>query len=119
MKGQSNRQKKFNRMIQKELGELFQQDFRLPAGVMLTVTGVTCSPDLQYVKVYLSFFPDEKSEEIMGLLEDRKWEVRKILASRIRNVVRFVPELNFFVDDSAQVAAEMDRLFDSLKKEEE
>lgn len=106
-------------MIQRELGELFQKDFSLPAGVMLSVTGVTSSPDLQYVKAYFSFFPDAKAPEMMEVLEDRKWEVRKLLASRIRKVVRFVPELSFYIDDSMQVAEEMDRLFESLKKEEE
>lgn len=119
MKKETNRQKKFNRMIQREMSEIFQHEFRLPAGIMLTVTAVTCSPDLQYAKAYFSIFPDAKGPETLAVIEERKWEVRKLLASRVRKVVRVVPELSFYEDDSMKVAEEMDALFESLKADTE
>ena len=38
-----------------------------------------------------------------------------MLAQRIKNQVRIVPELAFFLDDSAEYAARIDKLFDNLE----
>ena len=52
----SKRQKKYSRLIQKDLGEIFQQISRDHfGGAFITVTQVKVSPDLAIAKTYLTF----------------------------------------------------------------
>ena len=102
---------KVARQIQKDLGEIFQrQSQSLFQGRMITVTTVRVSPDLSVAKVYLSIFPTEKKEEVFELIKQSTKTIRHELAQRIRNQMRIVPELAFFIDDSLDYIENIDRL---------
>lgn len=103
------------RQIQKDVAEiLLKEAAPLVRGVMASVTTVRVSPDLNYAKIYFSIFPFEKSAEVMRTLEENNWMIRRALGQRIRNQVKSVPELQFFLDDSLEYIANID----SLLKEE-
>ena len=103
------------RQIQKDVAEiLLKEAAPLVRGVMTSVTTVRVSPDLNYAKIYFSIFPFEKSAEVMRTLEENNWMIRRALGQRIRNQVKSVPELQFFLDDSLEYIANID----SLLKEE-
>jgi ribosome-binding factor A len=112
----SVRQEKFNSLLQQDLGEIFQQNSGLFKGQFITVSGVSASPDLGYVKVYLSFLNVKDKEALLELIDFHKKEIRHQLAKRIRNQVRKVPELEFFIDDSLDEVFRMDKIFNSLNK---
>lgn len=102
---------KVARQVQKDLGEIFQrQSHSLFQGRMITVTTVRVSPDLSVAKVYLSIFPTEKKEEVFELIKQSTKTIRHELAQRIRNQMRIVPELAFFIDDSLDYIENIDRL---------
>mgnify|MGYP003412362315 FL=1 len=112
---ESTRQAKMARQIQKDVAEiLLKEAAPLVRGVMASVTTVRVSPDLNYAKIYFSIFPFERSGEIMRTLEENNWMIRRALGQRIRNQVKSVPELQFFLDDSLEYIANID----SLLKEE-
>ena len=69
---------------------------------MITVTGVRVSPDLGLAKVYLSIFGGEEPQAVVDMIIKRSREVRKDLASRVRNQLRVTPDLNFYLDDSLE-----------------
>ena len=50
----------------------------------------------------------------MRTLEENNWMIRRALGQRIRNQVKSVPELQFFLDDSLEYIANIDTL---LKEE--
>lgn len=112
---ESNRQKKFGKLIQKEIGEMLQREISIPGGPMLTATVVRATPDLAIARIYISVFPDNKGPEALESLEEQKWEIRHQLARRIRHQVRQIPELEFFLDDTAQEVSRMDDLFKQIK----
>ena len=56
---ESNRQQKINRLIQKELSEIFLLETKKMHGVFISVTNVRVSPDLGIAHAYLSIFPSE------------------------------------------------------------
>ncbi|MHA7130367.1 30S ribosome-binding factor RbfA [Algoriphagus namhaensis] len=111
---ESKRQQQYARLIQKELGEIFQKESKLLVGRgMITVTRVMMSPDLGLAKAYLSILitdPKETFEKI----ESNKKTIRHQLAKRIGKSVRVVPELAFFPDESAAYAQHMDKVIGSL-----
>ncbi len=117
---ESRRQEKFARLLQKDLGEIFQQKTNsLFGGTFITVSNVLVSPDLGYLKVYLSFLNAKDKNEKIEEIKFHSREIRKELAGRIKNQVRKIPEIEFFLDDSLDYVSKMEDLFKKIKEEEE
>ena len=110
---QETRQAKISRLLQKELAQIFQSQTRMMHGMMVSVTRVKISPDLSVCTAYLSVFPSEKAEEIVANVNANTKTIRYELGQRIRNQVRIIPELRFFIDDSLDYIDHIDEL---LKK---
>lgn len=110
---QETRQNRIARLLQKELAQIFQSQTRMMHGVMVSVTRVKISPDLSICTAYLSVFPSEKGEEIVNNVNANVKTIRYDLGQRIRNQVRIIPELRFFIDDSLDYIDHIDEL---LKK---
>lgn len=111
---ESKRQQKYAKLIQKELGDIFQKESRHLVGrAMITITRVMMSPDLSFAKVYLSFLLADP-QSTYELINEHKKEVRHHLAKRIGKSVRIIPELAFFPDDSASYAQHMDKVISGL-----
>lgn len=112
---ESNRQLKVGKLIQKDLGDIFQKDIKGMFGkAFITVTTVKMTPDLALAKVYLSFLMADKSEEMIEMVNQRKSEIRKILGNKIGKQVRIVPDLIFYLDDSAAYASRIDEILGGL-----
>jgi ribosome-binding factor A len=110
---QETRQNKIARLLQKELSMIFQQQTRDMHGVMVSVTRTKISPDLSICTAYLSVFPSEKGEEILTNINANTKSIRYELGTRVRNQLRIIPELRFFIDDSLDYIEHIDEL---LKK---
>ena len=110
---QETRQNRISRLLQKELSLIFQSQTRMMHGVMVSVTRVKISPDLSICTAYLSVFPSEKGEEIISAVNKNQATIRYDLGQKIRNQLRIIPELRFFIDDSLDY---IDRIDELLKK---
>ena len=111
---ETTRQKKVSKLIQKELSIIFQKEiYQFLGNILVTVTGVRVSPDLSVAKSYLSIFPVKKPKEALNILNENKKVFRKLLGNSCRHQLRIVPELVFYLDDSAEYAEEIEKL---LKK---
>lgn len=110
---QETRQNRISRLLQKELSLIFQSQTRMMHGVMVSVTRVKISPDLSICTAYLSIFPSEKGEEILKAVTVNQATIRYDLGQRVRNQLRIIPELRFFIDDSLDYIDHIDEL---LKK---
>ncbi len=110
---ETTRQNKIARLLQKELSDIFQKQTQATHGVLVSVSAVRISPDLSVARGYLSIFPPEKAEEILGNINANVKSVRYELGTRVRHQLRIIPELKFFLDDSLDYVAHIDEL---LKK---
>ncbi len=81
-------------------------------GAMITVTKVYVTADLSIARVYLSIFGKD-AREVLNLIEMKAGEIRKQLGMRVKNQLRHVPELRFFIDDSLDYIENIESL---LKK---
>ena len=107
----TTRQQKVSKQIQKDIADIFQKEgAHLVRGLLVTVTTVRVSPDFGYAKIYFSIFPFNKSEQVMQSLNDNNWFLRRELGKRIRNQLKVVPELQFFLDDSLEYIENIDTL---------
>ncbi|PTL33823.1 30S ribosome-binding factor RbfA [Prevotella sp. oral taxon 376] len=110
---QETRKNRISRLLQKELAEIFQSQTRKMHGILVSVTRVRISPDLSICTAYLSIFPSEKGEEFLKNITANEKTLRYELGTRVRNQLRIIPELRFFIDDSLDYIDHIDEL---LKK---
>lgn len=118
MSTESKRQQRFAGVIQQDLADLFlREGSNWAPGAFVTVTQVRMTPDLSIARVYLSFLDNSKSKEAMESIKARTVEIRYLLGSRIKNQARIVPHLEFFLDDTNEYVAHMDKIFDQINKD--
>ncbi len=110
---ESNRQKKVSSLIQKEMSILFQKMGSEFLNTIITVTVVRISPDMGNAKLYISIFPKEKQVQVFELIQEKVKQLRFELGKRVKDQIRKIPDLQFYIDDSLDYA---ERINDLLKK---
>ena len=110
---ESTRLHKVERLLQKELGDIFQKQTQAMRGVLVSVSVVRVSADLGVAKAYLSIFPSEKGAELLDAIRQNTKAIRYDLGQRVGKQLRIIPELSFFIDDSLDYIEHIDEL---LKK---
>ena len=107
---ETTRQQKIAKQIQRDMAEIFQKEGEgIVRGSLVTVTAVRVSPDFGYAKIYVSVFPFGRSAALMQELDRNNWFLRRALGQRIRNQLKTVPEIQFFLDDSLEYIEQIDR----------
>ena len=108
---ESTRQKKVSRQLLKDLSEILQLKGRDLIGTSLvSITVVRISPDLSIARVYISVFGAEDKVALLTKMNQQSYAIRKKLGERIRNQMRKVPELKFFLDDSVDYSQQIEDL---------
>lgn len=108
------RSDRVNALLQRELGTLISEELSDPRITFATVTSVEVTPDLRTARVHVSVLGDDaRSAETMQALEDAKPHLRHELGARVE--LRFVPELEFVPDRSAERATRISRLLREAK----
>lgn len=114
MEGESTRQQKIGRQLQRDLAEIIRsKGMAAFNGAMVTVSEVRISPDLSVAKVYVSIFPSAKAPEVMKIIQESSKAIRGDLGRLVAKQLRIVPELVFFQDSSLDYVEHIDEL---LKK---
>jgi ribosome-binding factor A len=116
---ESKRQQKFAGVIQQDLAAIFQREGSgyLPS-TMVTITKVRVTPDLAIARIFLSFFNNQNTQLALQTIKSHASEIRYKLGARIKDQVRIIPQLEFFVDDTNEYVERMDRIFDKISHEE-
>ena len=105
------RQNKIRRLIQKEIGDIFQRNSSsIYPFARLTVTVFRVKSDFSLAKIYVSAFPSEKKEKAIEAINQNKKTIRHELGKRIRNQLRAIPDLDFYIDDSLDYADNINKL---------
>lgn len=116
---ESKRQQKFAGVIQEDLAAIFQREGMgfLP-NTLVTITKVRVTPDLALARIFLSFFNNANTQLALQTIKSHANEIRYKLGARIKDQVRVIPQLEFFVDDTNEYVERMDKIFDKISKED-
>lgn len=116
----STRQNKVARLLQKELGEIFQREsMNLFRGALISVTVVRVAPDLSFAKVFVSIFaPSKDEQELFKSIQGNTKKIRQLLAQKVAKQLRIIPELAFHIDDSIAYEENITRLLNSSNSKE-
>jgi len=107
---ETTRQQKIARLIQKDLGNIFQKSGHLFDGALVTVTKVQVARDLSFAKVWLSLFTKGDKAKLMEAIRSKGKEIRHLLGNAERNQLRIIPELQFLEDDSLDYIENIENL---------
>jgi ribosome-binding factor A len=108
---ESTRLKKVSRLLERDMGEIFQQEGKNHfKGTLISVTKVRVTPDVGLAKVYLSIFPNKQQKDVMNYVDHHNGHLRNELAQRVRQQLRIIPELRFYLDDSIEYEENIERL---------
>jgi ribosome-binding factor A len=109
----AKRTERVGALLKAALAELLLRDVKDPRVRMVTVTGVTLSPDLKHARVFVSTLGDDagRARSLAGLASARAY--LQAQAGR-RLGLRFTPELRFEIDPSFDAADRVERLLREL-----
>lgn len=117
---ESKRQKQVAAVLEKELNDIFQKlGLAMLQGGMVSIASVKITPDLFEARIYLSFYKIENNSAALKQIEDRAWEIKKELTTRVRHQLRSMPQLQFYVDDTLEYVDKMENLFKEIKRQDE
>lgn len=108
----SVRLEKIRSLIKDELSLIFLHEIQDPHLGLITVTNVKVSPDIRHARIYISVYDKEKRPIVLEKMNEHKGVIRSQLASKM--TTRFVPELEFFIDDTLDYVEKMEILFKKI-----
>lgn len=97
-------------LLQADLVDILQGEVRKNgvSNLIITVSKVNITTDLSIAKVYLSIFPTDKGAELLKAIKSNAPLIKHDLAQRVKNQLRKVPNLIFYVDDSLDYIEKID-----------
>ncbi len=102
-------------LIQEELNKVILREMEFN-GALVTVTEVQVQKDLDYANVLVSVIPDERSEDVLKTLESHSKYLEHVLFKKIN--IRPMPVIRFQLDKGMSRAAELEKVFLKIEKEE-
>ena len=113
---ESKRQKQVASVLQAEINEIFTKlGLNMIGGGMISIASVKVTPDLLEARIYLSMFQVADKEAAMKKVADRAWEIKKLLADKIKSQVRRIPVMQYYLDDTLDYVFKMEEIFKTLR----
>jgi ribosome-binding factor A len=106
---------KVNKLLKKELGQLFLKEVEFPKDVLVTITRIDTSPDLKEAIVSISSLPDSKSQIVQKILSYRIYDLQQEINKKLR--MRPVPKIIFREEEKVGQAARIEELLQKINKE--
>lgn len=115
---EGKRQKQVAGLLNEELNGIFQRlGLTMVNGGMVSIVSVKMTPDLLECRIYLSLFQVGDPKAALAKIEERAWEIKKELTTKVGKQLRRMPELRFYVDDTLDHVFKMEDLFKKINEE--
>jgi ribosome-binding factor A len=113
---EGKRQKQVAGLLHQELSNIFQRlGLSMIDGGMVSISSVKITPDLFEARVQISMYNVKDAGAAMKKIEERSWEIKKELVSRVKHQLRSMPQLSYFIDDTLDYVDKMEEVFKKLK----
>jgi ribosome-binding factor A len=110
----SRRIERVRELIKREIAMIVARDVGIK-DVLLTITRVEISPDVQYADIYITTIPKDATEHALRQLTHHVVSIQQTLNKRLR--MRPVPKIRFLIDEGEQEAAQIDEIIHLLDEE--
>lgn len=112
----SNRVEKVNSLLKREISKIIQREIAFPDGAMATLTRVEATSNLIEAKVYVSTFPEDKSGEVLKILNKEVFDIQQKINKKLN--MRPIPKIIFIKDEITKKAGRIEELLEQLKNKE-
>ncbi|MBC7263167.1 MAG: 30S ribosome-binding factor RbfA [Chloroflexi bacterium] len=113
----NRRQRRVSDLIHHEVSDLLSRKMKDPRLEHVTVTGVEITADLKLARVYVTVLGEaEETKAALDGLEHARGFIRRELAHALD--LRFVPDLEFRLDEAFYRGVRIDALLGGLKNEQ-
>jgi len=103
-----------NELIQRELSQIILREIEFPLDILVTITRVTTSQDLEHAKIYISVIPEQKSKDIIRILNSQIYKLQGFLNRRLN--MQPSPRIDFVEEKETVKADEVEKILEELKK---
>ena len=116
---EGKRQKQVAAVLSEELNDIFRRlSLNMIDGGMVSISSVKLTPDLLEARIYLSMYKVQDEKAALKKIESQSWEIKKELTVRVKNQLRRMPVLKFYLDDTLDHVFKMEELFKQLNQEQ-
>ena len=98
-----HRPERVSALITEQLGKILLKEIEAPEGVLLTITDVEVSKDLEHANVKVSVYPSNQAEAMMKILEKKQGHFQFTLSRKLN--IRPMPRIVFKFDVGLEKAA--------------
>lgn len=110
-----SRHGKVSEALKREIGNIIHAELKDPRLGFITVQRVELTQDLRYAKVFFSVLgKEEEYKKTKEALDSALAFIRRLIAQRIR--LRFVPEISFKEDRSAEYSIRIQEALNEIKE---
>lgn len=110
----NHRIEQVNSLVKRILAEIIEKDFCLSRDLLISLTRVESSGNLQEANVFISVLPDKKREEIVAALNKEIYIFQEKLNKKLR--MRPVPRIIFIGDNKPEEAQKVETILEKLKE---
>ena len=115
---EGKRQKQVAAVLSEELNDIFRRlNLNMIDGGMVSISSVKLTPDLLEARIYLSMYKVQDEKAALKKIESQSWEIKKELTARVKNQLRRMPVLKFYLDDTLDHVFKMEELFKQINEE--
>lgn len=105
-------------LLKEEISEIVLREIKDPRVGFSTITGVKVSNDLKSARVFISIMGDSHQKEIeLEALNHAENFIRNLLKARL--TLKYIPHLQFILDETLDYAENIERLIDKIKKSDQ
>lgn len=109
----SERIQKLNSLVMKEVAGIIAHDLEFPIGTLVTVTKARVADDAESAKVWVSVLPADKGDRVLEIITKNIRDIQRTINRKL--VMKFVPKLSFFLDDTNDKATKITHVLDELQ----
>lgn len=99
-------------VLSREISRIIEHEMKDPRLGLVTITTVDVTADLKTATVYFSSLDDKQAG--LETLNRAKGYIRSLLAHRVN--MRFIPDLEFRIDNSYEYGKKIDNVLDEISK---
>ncbi len=105
---ESRKDKRAEGVLKEELSKIIYKELDLESGILVTLTKLNVSNNLQSAKVWVSVLPENRRGGVMAQLKKRLPYFQHLLVKKMN--IRWVPEIIWVEDVSGERVAEMENV---------
>lgn len=109
----TKRLQQVNQLIKKELSRLVLREIDFPENVLVTVTRVKTSIDLNQAKVYVGVFPEEQRLKIIQILNNQIYHLQQKINKRLK--MKIIPKIIFVEEKKTEEAGKVEELLEKIR----